>query len=697
VLCEYHPTNLTAEVASFVGREREVRAVTALLTAGDSRLVTLLGTGGTGKTRLALRAGRDLLPDFRDGVFFVSLASLSSPDLVLPSIAAVLAVKEAQGQELEDVLADHLRSRQLLLILDNFEHVVGAAAAVKHLLEAASDLRVLATSRAPLHVYGEYQLLVPPLAVPDLEHLPAVDELSCYGAVALFVDRARAVRPDFALTEDMAATVAAICSRVDGLPLAIELAASRLRVLSPEALLFRLSSLLSTLTGGPGDVPPRQQTMRATIDWSYQLLPGDEQALLTQVSIFSGSFGLKAVEAVCNPPDDRTRTAIDRLTILVQQGLLDCRDGIGGEPRFSLLETIREYAAERLHATGTAGRIARRHTDYCINLVEQVSAGGGPPGRDRYSQLDQDRDNLRAALRRLFDAGDGRRALHLATLLGPYWTAVSSYREGQRWLEEALSTAPDVPAEEKAQAFSWASWLATLRGALGEGRALGAQGLHHFRLAGSRDIPMGLVMSAIQQGDLKSTREFLERDLEECRSLGDDDGVAACFHWLAEIALYEGNFRRAIAQSQESMARARTQDAHGLLTRTLDICARAFLLTGSLEDAIRLWDEGLRLAMDHSDKRPIAFYLEGFAAAAAHRSDAGRSGRLCGAAASLRQGIDSPLSTQEAAILKRMLEPVRGSSADDTFREATEEGRSMSLPAAIEYALAPAERRGPAR
>src|SRR5579884_657921 len=689
---ERSATNLTEDLASFVGREREVSMVGKLLASAGVRLVTLVGTGGTGKTRLALRVGRALLPEYRDGVFLVSLASLPSPELVVPSIAAVLGIKEARGGDLEDAVATYLFSRQLLLILDNFEHLLGAACVVKHLLEAAGDLRVLVTSRTPLHVYGEHEFLVSPLAVPDLHNLPDVDHLLRFGALALFVDRARAVRADFALTEDNAASVAAICARVDGLPLAIELAASRLRVLSPEALLSRLSSRLSILKGGTSDAPERQQTMQAALDWSYRLLGRDAQTLLAQLSVFSGSFGLEGVEAVCDPSDDPARDVVDRLTVLVEHCLLVCREGVGGEPRFSMLETIREYAAERLRASMDDCRIAQRHTDYCIRLLERMSPEedhSGDDGPQRFSRLDQERDNLRAALRRLLDAGEGRRALHAATLLGPYWTAVSSYQEGQHWLEEAIVAASDAPPQERARALSWASWLATLRGATDEGHALGAEGLRHFRLAQSRDIPMGLVMSAIQQGDLKHMREFLEHDLEECRSLGDDDGVAACLHWLGEIALYEGCFHQAIARSQASLARARAQDAHGLLTRTLDTCARAFLLTGDLENAIPLWEEGLRLAVQRGDKRPIAYYLEGFAAIEARQGNAVKSARLFGAAASLREKIDSPLSALESDILQQMIEPIWKQNSPDAFQKAIEEGRSMTWHAAVDYALVP--------
>ncbi|MDP9368914.1 MAG: NB-ARC domain-containing protein, partial [Chloroflexota bacterium] len=392
-------TPLPAPLTSFVGREREVELVTALLCRGDVRLVTLTGPGGTGKTRLALRLGEDLAGYFGDGVVFVPLAAVTDPDLVLPTVAGVLGVRPAGDQPLTDLLAVTLQDRHLLLVLDNFEQVVEAAPLVTALLAACPRLTVLVTSRVRLQVSGEQAFPVPPFALPA----PGEGTVSCLEAVEavrLFVARARAAKPDFALTEENGTIVAEVCRRLDGLPLAIELAAARIAHLPPAALLARLERRLPLLTGGARDLPARQRTIRNTIAWSHDLLVPEEQVLFRRLAVFVGGFTLAAAEAVASTSDDLGLDVFNGVCSLADKSLLREEDGPGGEPRYLMLETIREFELEQLAAAGEEAAIRDRHAAFFADLAAAI-APYLPWRADAdaaVARLDADQDNLRAAL-----------------------------------------------------------------------------------------------------------------------------------------------------------------------------------------------------------------------------------------------------------------------------------------------------------
>jgi predicted ATPase/class 3 adenylate cyclase len=391
--------NLPLQPTPLVGREQEVPEVCNLLRSGETRLLTLTGPGGTGKTRLALQAAADLLEDFPDGTFFAPLATLTEADLFISAVAESLGVRETGEQALDESLKEYLGERQLLLLLDNFEQVLEAVPTITELLTAAPELQVLTTSRAPLGLYGEHEFPVPPLSMPDLERPPPLERLTQYSAVGLFVERARAVKPDFEVTNESAPAVAEICVRLDGLPLAIELAAARIKMLPPRAMLQRLGSRLKLLTGGARDLPERQRTLRGAIEWSHALLDQGEQVLFARLAVFSGGRTLEAIEAICDAEGDLPVDAFEGVSSLLDKSLLRQEEGPGGEPRFVMLETVHEFAREKLGQSAEAEEIERVHAEYFLALAEEADPElRGPDQLQWLEKLEAEHDNMRAAL-----------------------------------------------------------------------------------------------------------------------------------------------------------------------------------------------------------------------------------------------------------------------------------------------------------
>ncbi len=521
---------LPAPLTSLIGRERELAAVRQALCRPQVRLLTLVGAPGIGKTRLGLEVADALTPEFEHGPFFVPLAPLRDPGLVASAIAQTLGVHEAGRQSLLDTLKVSLCNRQLLLVLDNFEHVLAAAPLVGELLAACPGLKVLATSRAPLHVYGEHEYPVPPLALPDLERIDDPEALAEVPAVALLVERARAVRPDFALTAQNAPAVAEVCVRLDGLPLALELAAARLKLLPPRAILARLGRRLELLTGGARDRSERHQTLRAALAWSHDLLSAGEQQLLRRLAVFVGGCTLEAAEAACAfgaeeedgdglPPS--ASPVFDRLATLVDQSLLQETEQTAGEPRFVMLETIREYGLERLEASGEAPATRRRHAEYYLGLLAAAEHPLLVVDRAELNnlleRLEGEVDNLRAALAwsheeaRQGRVEGARRALQTASGLAEVWTRRGHLSEARRWLEWMLAASGDAPTPTrvKVKALNAAGFLAFAQGEYGR-----ASALH-------------------------------EAAVDASRALGDERPLACSLHYLGTVARHRGAVEQA--------------------------------------------------------------------------------------------------------------------------------------------------------
>jgi predicted ATPase/class 3 adenylate cyclase len=587
------PHNLPLQPTSFIGREQELVTVGALLV--EHRLVTLTGPGGTGKTRLALQLAADVLPEYSDGVWLVELAPLADPALVPAAIAQVLGVREAGARPLLERLGDYLRGKHLLLVLDNCEHLLpGVASTVAAAMAAAPGVTALATSRAPLRLAGEHEFPVPPLRLPDPPDParplhPAA--LARCEAVALFVQRAAAGAPDFTLTARNGAAVADVCRRLDGLPLALELAAARVKLLPPQALLARLDRRLPLLTGGPRDAPARQQTLRSAIAWSHALLPPEGQTLFRRLAVFADGCTPEAAEAVCAGPGRELESArdgserarrpapaselavLDGLAALVDASLLRQEAQPDGSPRLLMLETFREYAAEQLEASGEEAALRGRHAAYYLALAESPTgrAAAWAGWQDHVRWLDQlaaDHGNLRAALRWCRDQQATEDCLRLAAALGPFWHERGHWDEGRRWLRRALALpGAAAPTPARAAALHRAGVLAMEQGVPDEARALLEESAALQRALGSREGRARVLHTlgglAETQGDPAARARFTEA-LSLFRALGDERAVANTLAPLAAVDVREGRYEDARRRLNESLAiRRRLGDRPG--------------------------------------------------------------------------------------------------------------------------------------
>jgi len=612
------PNNLPIQPTAFMGREKEVAAVQQQLLRHDVRLLTLTGPGGVGKTRLALQVAAEASERFADGTWFVSLAPVSDPELVLPTIALTLGMREEGDRSLLDQLQANLHEKQVLLLLDNFEQVASAATHVADLLAVCPRLKVLATSREALHVRAEREFPVPALALPDFKHLPDLATLSQYEAVALFIERAQAVKPDFQVTNANAPAVAEICARLDGLPLAIELAAARTRLLPPQALLSRLGQRLQLLTSSTRDAPARQQTLRKTIQWSYDLLTADEQRLFQRLSIFVNGCELSAVEAICSALGDGNAGVLDEMTSLVDKNLLRQTAHEEDEPRFTMLETIREYGLERLTASREMDTTRRAHAFSYLALAEEAAPElTGPRSAVWLQRLEREHDNLRAALGWSLEptqtASSPDMALRFGEMLREFWEVRGLYSEGRAFLEQALAHSEGASTSARARALSAAAAFADWLGDRHRAEELSEESLGLYReLGDTRGIAsslQGLAWIASRKGDQIAALQLLEESVTLLRELGDKEALAWSLQNLADTLGSIGEYRRANALFEENLIMFRELGNKRGIADSLQQSA-LWLLTARGDQATihaRL-EEMLALHTELGNKNGIAFY-----------------------------------------------------------------------------------------
>ena len=560
------PCHVPAPPTSLIGREQEVVEICALLRQPEVHLVTLTGPGGVGKTHLSLHIALEVLNDFIDGVCFVPLASINDPDLVASTIAQEFGLKETGDESPLDLLKAYLRDKHLLLLLDNFEQVVLAAPVLSELMAVLPHLKILVTSRAVLHIRGEHEFPVPTLALPDLKHPSKSQALTQYAAVVLFLERARAVKPDFQVTATNAPVIAQICVHLDGLPLAIELAAARIKLLPPRALLGRLERRLSVLTGGAQDVPARQQTLRNTIEWSYNLLDAQEQRLFRRFSVFVGGCTLQAIEAICAAlgDGDGEGQVLDKVASLIDKSLLQQTEQGEDELRLGMLETIREYGLERLAASGEAEATRQAHAVYYLALAEEAKAElSGPRQVAWLERLEREHDNLRAVVRWALEPAEDavqRREilLRLGGALVEFWHVHGYYSEGRDVLESALAGSEGVAAPVRVQALGAAAMLVTMQGDAERATMLVEESLALSRALGDTPgIALALYLlghAAWLQGDLARAGALLEESSELCRAMDDRVSLAYTLYNLANLARYQGEYAKAGAMLEEGLA-----------------------------------------------------------------------------------------------------------------------------------------------
>ncbi|HYI16213.1 MAG TPA: protein kinase [Thermomicrobiales bacterium] len=692
---EVRSTGLPSMTTALVGRQDEMATLGAQLRQPSVRLVTLTGPGGTGKTRLALATAEAMLDDFVDGVYFVALAAVRDPALVVAALCQAFGVREGPGLSLDDALHAELRDRHVLLVLDNVEQVLAAGASVDDLLAATRHLKVLVTSRIPFRLDTEREFPVPTLAYPTAERLPPLAEVAGFPAVELFVARARAAQADFALTVDNVAAVAGICARLDGLPLAIELAAARVNLFAPAELLARLTSRLPVLTAVGRDLPARQQTLRATLAWSYDLLAPSERQLFARLGVFAGGFDLEAADAICVTTGDTGLGVVVGLEALSGQSLLPSVTSPTGDVRYLMLETVREYAAERLAASDEDAVVRQRHAEYFLALAEAGDGAiAGPNGGAWIAQLAVEHDNLRAALDWLGGQPDSEQALTLAAALWRFWQVHGHLTEGRRRLEGLLADNAAPPTTGRARALVGAGALAW--------RQHDATAAQHWldeavRVCRTVDEPaglatalkhLGLVALYAQPPSFDESRRFLEESLLLRRSLNDLDGSASCLNDLAVLALRQEDYDRAGRMLEESLTLCRKHGSRYILAFVLNNLSLVALEQGDLDRVTTLLEESLAVARELGGQEGVGCALDRLACLAAARAQPVRAARLFGAAEALRETVGAPLNLSERVTYERHLALARNRLDAATWEATLAEGRDQPLDALIDEAMA---------
>ena len=677
------PTNLPPQVTSFIGRAREVAEISELI--GRSRLVTLTGPGGTGKTRLSLRVADSLRDAYPSGVFFVELATIMDPALIPATIAQAIGLREDPGRPVIESLEAHLRDVRLLLVLDNFEQLVSGATVVGRLLEAAPGLTVLTSSREALHLRGEQEYPVPPLGVPDPKSLPPAAAVSEYEAVALFIQRARAVKPDFAVTNENAPAVAEICARLDGLPLAIELAAARSKLFTPDAILARLGKRLSLLTGGARDSTDRQRTLRGAIDWSYDLLDETERTLFRRLSIFVGGCTIESAAAVCDPDGDLGIDIVDGLSSFVDKSLLRIFEAEHGEPRFQMLETIREYGLEKLTESDEAEAVRRRHEDHFLALaLEAEPELLGSRQKEWLDRLDRERDNLRAALWRAADDGRVEAALEAGSALWRFWHQRGHLAEGREALR-ALLDRPEAALLTAARSKGLAGLGSVIywQGDIPAARPVYAEALAIQRNLGD---PAGLAEAlynagyvAVLLGDPETARVDYAESMNLFEQLGSDRDLIRLREAQVFLMHSEGEYVSARALQRENVEAFRRAGETGRVAIAVTLLAGIDLRLGEFAEAHAGLAEAVEIFRETGDMQGLVRIAMIAAALANVEGHFERSALLSGVGAALKEPLGEIATPLRMLRIEDPVPPARAGLGDAAFDATFEAGRAMSV------------------
>lgn len=677
--------HLPVQLTSFIGRERQLQEISDLL--ANNRLLTLTGPGGTGKTRLAIRTAESCHSYFADGIYFVDLARINTPTLVEKAIATALGILENPDQPLLDTLRRVLANRKLLLVIDNFEHVIEGAEVVSDLLVAAPRIKVLATSREPLRLSGEQEYPVPPLSLAENP-----DSIAQSEAAALFVQRAKMVRPSFGMDATNAATIMEICLRLDGLPLAIELAAARCKLLTPQAILSRLDSRLSALTGGSRDAPARQQTLRDTIAWSYNLLDDDEKLLFARLAVFRGGRSLEAIEAVCG--DGLAQDVVEILASLLDKSMIRQIEDRNGEPRFMMLETVHEYALERLEASGEAEKLRLRHTLYFVELAERASPELRLARQGYWFLLFEDeRDNMRAMLDWSLSSQHRSLGIRLLGATYLYWYAYGYHVEGYRWTMQFMPHLEDAaPAEQSlfligfghmAMLHNLAEAETCFRRALAIARAIDEPHLTAWALI--------FIGYAIQKRDNQQAFATAGEGLALFQAIDNKPGIVQALNIIGEIARVGGDDDRAMQAYEECLAVAHQT---GETRRIFLILANMAIVAqhrGEYENAIGLLQQSLRLGRELKMDFEVAINLAFVASSANSMNQPEKAARLLGASRAVQDMLGGFQHATDQAEVEQIGAAVRARLEPAAFEKAWDEGRRLSLDEAVAYALDEAE------
>ena len=685
------PNNLPLELSSFVGREKELVDVKRLLE--DTRLLTLTGSGGCGKTRLALAAASVLVEGFEDGVWLVELAPLADPALVPQVVASTLGVREQPGRSPTETLSDYLGSKKMLLVLDNCEHLIEACAEVAEaLLRSCPELRVLATSREALGITGEVAWPVPSLSLPDLRRLPDFESLPQYESARLFVERTAAVKPNFALTEQNAAAVAQVCYRLDGIPLALELAAARTKVLPVEEISERLDDCFRLLTAGSRTAMPRHRTLRATMEWSYDLLSDEERLLFRRLSVFVGGFSLEAAEFVCAVEDPERDDVLELLSHLVDKSLVMAWEP-GGEARYRLLEMVRQYGMEKLDESGETAEVERRHAAFFLGMAEQVEPYlNGPEQVSRLDTLEIENGNLRFAMNWAHSEGKAKIAARLGWALRRFWFVRGHQSEGRRWMETLLER--DIPPYPRSRVAMLAALMSYAQGDYRACEGYAPEALELSRR--TSDEPCAayaltlLGLGAMRREDFDEATARFEEALPLLRSSGEEQTVPLVLVWLGNVSLVQGDRERATHMFEEALILARRRGDRLATNIALYNLAQLALSEADFGPAARMLEEGLTLSLQMGDQANLSYFLEGLAVVAGALGEAERSARVLGAAEGSMEEAGAPVYNYympDRVLYERTLAVARTRLDDAAWASALAEGRAMTPDQTVEYAL----------